>query len=239
MSRGIMMVARISAVVGIGLATVASAAGPEIDEAEARYRAATLPRLDFSAGLVPGARIATLRTMLEIERVRRETAQLEADIAELDPGEYVWRPERRTEGAVEMVVSLETQLVYVYRGGMLIGASTVSTGARPGSTPTGSFEILQKAREHYSNLYNNAPMPNMQRLTWDGIALHAGVIPGYPASHGCVRLPTRFSELLFAATRMNERVHIVAGAPPSADGALRFATAAPARGGGVELASAR
>ena len=91
------------------------------------------------------------------------------------------------------MVSIPQQRAYVYRGGTLIGVTTVSTG-RPGhDTPTGRFEILEKRREHFSNLYNNAPMPFMQRLTWDGIALHAGQIPGRPASHGCVRLPLEFA----------------------------------------------
>jgi hypothetical protein len=78
------------------------------------------------------------------------------------------------------VVSIEEQKAYVFRAGKLIGVTTVSTGKRGHSTPTGSFTILQKNRRHFSNLYNNAPMPNMQRLTWGGIALHAGALPGLP-----------------------------------------------------------
>ncbi|MGQ0588393.1 MAG: L,D-transpeptidase family protein [Sphingosinicella sp.] len=143
--------------------------------------------------------------------VRR--AFYDADEQPLAPGAFVWRPELATAGPVEMVVSIPLQRAYVYRGGVLIGVTTVSTG-RPGhATPTGSFPILEKRREHYSNLYNNAPMPFMQRLTWDGIALHAGQIPGRPASHGCVRLPLEFARLLFAATRVGGEVHIVDSAP--------------------------
>ena len=78
---------------------------------------------------------------------------------------------------------------------------TISSGKAGKETPTGTFEILQKKQMHHSNLYNNAPMPFMQRLTWDGIALHAGKLPGYPASHGCIRLPAAFAKLLFAETR--------------------------------------
>ena len=131
----------------------------------------------------------------------------------LDPGEFVWQPDVAPTGAVEIVVSVPLQIAYVYRGGTLIGVSTVSTG-RPGhDTPRGRFEILQKRREHYSNLYNNAPMPFMQRLTWDGIALHAGQIPGRPASHGCVRLPLEFARLLFGVTEMGGNVHIIDGSP--------------------------
>ena len=82
------------------------------------------------------------------------------------------------------------------------------------------FNILQKRREHYSNLYDNAPMPFMQRLTWDGIALHAGQIPGHAASHGCVRLPMDFARALFTATEVGASVHVTNAAPPSAELAL-------------------
>lgn len=118
----------------------------------------------------------------------------------LKPGGYLWMPELAPAGPVVIVISLPEQLAYVYRNGVRIGVSTVSTGKPGYETPTGVFTILQKQREHYSNLYDNAPMPFMQRLTWDGVALHAGRIPGYPASHGCVRLPYAFSEKLFATT---------------------------------------
>jgi lipoprotein-anchoring transpeptidase ErfK/SrfK len=118
----------------------------------------------------------------------------------LKPGEYLWMPELAPEGPVVIVISLPEQLAYVYRNGVRIGVSTVSTGKAGYETPTGVFTILQKQREHFSNLYDNAPMPFMQRLTWDGVAMHAGRIPGYPASHGCVRLPYAFSEKLFGAT---------------------------------------
>jgi hypothetical protein len=89
----------------------------------------------------------------------------------------------------------------------------VSTGKKGHETPTGVFTILEKHEEHYSNLYNNAPMPYMQRLTRDGVALHAGKIPGYPASHGCVRLPYSFSQLLFSATNKGVTVVIANDTP--------------------------
>ena len=100
-----------------------------------------------------------------------------------------------------LIVSLPEQLAYVYRNGVIIGASTVSTGKKGHETPTGVFTILQKHEDHYSNLYNNAPMPYMQRLTWSGVALHAGRLPGYPASHGCVRMPYEFAQLLYGETK--------------------------------------
>jgi hypothetical protein len=119
----------------------------------------------------------------------------------LKPGEYAWHPEFSPQGPVVLIVSLPEQLAYVYRNGVIIGASTVSTGKKGHETPTGVFTILQKHEDHYSNLYNNAPMPYMQRLTWSGVALHAGRLPGYPASHGCVRMPYEFAELLYGETK--------------------------------------
>jgi hypothetical protein len=131
-----------------------------------------------------------------------------AAIKALKPGEFIWRPEISPRGPVVIVVSLPEQLVHVYRNGVTIGVSTCSTGKPGNRTPTGVFTILQKRAEHYSSTYNNAPMPNMQRLTWKGIALHAGNLPGYPASHGCIRLPIKFSELLFSVTKLGTSVII-------------------------------
>ena len=127
-------------------------------------------------------------------------AMQDADVA-FKPGQFEWHPERAAAGQLVMVVSLPAQMVHVYRNGVRIGVSTISSGKPGKETPTGTFEILQKKEMHHSNLYNNAPMPFMQRLTWDGIALHAGKLPGYPASHGCVRLPSKFAELLYGETR--------------------------------------
>lgn len=142
-----------------------------------------------------------------------EPAPAAVEQAILRPGEFVWQPERSPLGEVEIVVSIPLQRAYVYRGGALIGVTTVSTG-RPGHrTPTGKFDILQKHARHFSNKYNNAPMPFMQRLTWDGIALHAGQIPGRPASHGCVRLPLEFARNLFAVTSVGASVHIIEQSP--------------------------
>jgi hypothetical protein len=124
----------------------------------------------------------------------------------LQPGEYLWEPQRAQRGPLVMVVSLPEQRMHVYRDGVRIGITTISSGKSGKETPTGNFEILQKKREHYSNLYNNAPMPYMQRLTWDGIALHAGALPGYPASNGCIRLPKAFAEMLFEYTERGGRV---------------------------------
>ncbi|MBW8368972.1 MAG: L,D-transpeptidase [Arenimonas sp.] len=148
---------------------------------------------------------------------------------QLLPGEYLWLPELSPRGPVLMLVSLPEQRAYVYRNGVRIGVATVSTGKPGYETPTGVFTILQKKREHYSNLYDDAPMPFMQRLTWDGVAMHAGRVPGYPASHGCVRLPHAFSEKLFDVTTRGMTVVIVDQAnraPMLADPAL-FPAPAP------------
>jgi L,D-transpeptidase-like protein len=118
----------------------------------------------------------------------------------LKPGEYWWKPQLSPGGPVVVLVSLPQQTMYVYRNGILIGRSSVSSGGKGNSTPPGVFNILEKKQTHSSKKYNNAPMPNMQRLTWSGIAMHSGQLPGYPASHGCVRLPYDFSALLFVAT---------------------------------------
>ena len=125
---------------------------------------------------------------------------------ELKPGEFLWHPDIAPDGPVVLVVSLDEQRAYVYRNGIAIGVSTISSGKPGKDTPTGVFTILQKNKDHKSNLYNNAPMPYMQRLTWDGIALHGGTLPGYPASHGCVRLPHPFAAKVFGVTRTGDTV---------------------------------
>ena len=132
----------------------------------------------------------------------------------LKPGEYWWRPQLSPKGPLMVLVSVPEQTLHVYRNGILIGRSTVSTGAQGHSTPGGVFTILEKSREHYSKTYNNAPMPNMQRLTWNGIAMHSGNLPGYPASHGCIRLPYDFSQLLFSATAQGGTVVVGDGKTP-------------------------
>jgi hypothetical protein len=135
-------------------------------------------------------------------------ADIEEEISQLKPGQFTWHPERSPEGPVAVIVSIPDQLVHVYRNGIRIAVSTCSTGKPGHDTPTGVFTILQKDKNHHSSTYDNAPMPNMNRLTWSGVALHAGKLPGYPASHGCVRLPMEFSKLLFTITHVGTAVII-------------------------------
>jgi hypothetical protein len=135
-----------------------------------------------------------------------ETGSVLQAAERLKAGEYIWAPQVAPEGPVLLVVSLATQRAIIYRNGLPIGITTVSTG-RPGyRTPTGVFTVLQRRVEHYSSLYNDAPMPYMQRLTWGGVALHGGNLPGYPASHGCIRLPHEFARLLYGVTRLGMTV---------------------------------
>jgi hypothetical protein len=127
----------------------------------------------------------------------KASVPIDTPINQLKKGEFLWMGQAVTTGPVVMVVSITEQRAYVYRNGILIGATTVSTG-RPGHlTPTGVFTVLQKQKEHRSTIYDGAPMPYMERLTWGGIALHAGGLPGYPESHGCIHLPSEFAQLLF------------------------------------------
>ena len=127
-------------------------------------------------------------------------------IENLKPGQYLWSPAIAPTGPVLLIVSLKVQRANVYRNGVLIGVSTISSGKKGHETPTGIFTVLQKHIDHKSNIYDSAPMPYMQRLTWTGIALHAGHLPGYPASHGCVRLPLAFAKLFYSSTRLGMTV---------------------------------
>ena len=113
---------------------------------------------------------------------------------------------------LQIVVSKNNQSMTVYDGDKVVSTTRVSTGKAGHSTPSGIFSILEKRRYHESNIYSNAPMPFMQRLTWSGIALHEGHVPNYPASHGCIRLPSGYAKTLFGMTERGFHV-IVSDAP--------------------------
>ena len=113
---------------------------------------------------------------------------------------------KQASGPLILAVSIGSQRVTVYDNGTPIAVSPISSGMSGHLTPMGVFSVIQKQRWHHSNLYSNAPMPYMQRITWSGVALHAGVVPGYPASHGCIRLPERFAVRLWGMTRVGARV---------------------------------
>jgi len=110
------------------------------------------------------------------------------------------------KGPLQIVVSIGTQKVTLFSNGVRVAQGPVSTGVPGRPTPTGVFSIIEKDRYHHSNLYSNAPMPYMQRITWSGVALHEGVLPGYPASHGCIRMSHDFAQKLWPVTNLGVRV---------------------------------
>jgi lipoprotein-anchoring transpeptidase ErfK/SrfK len=126
----------------------------------------------------------------------------------LKPGEYVWAATAPAEGDTRIVVDLLTQMTYVYRGDKLLGAASMSSAKTGHITPYGFWSILEKRPFYRSKKYDNAPMPWMQRIDEYGIAFHGGVNPGYPASHGCMRLPMKFAEKLYGVTRIGTKVVI-------------------------------
>jgi hypothetical protein len=138
-----------------------------------------------------------------------ESRPPETPTGDLKPGEFVWNAAAAPAGPIVVLVSLDEQRAYVYRNGVEIGVTTISSGKPGHRTPTGVFVILQKDKDHHSSKYNNAAMPYTQRLTWGGVALHAGGLPGYPSSHGCVHLPSKFAEELFAVSPMGMTVVVV------------------------------
>jgi len=120
----------------------------------------------------------------------------------LKNGQYLWKEGHTDAEVTRIVVDLSKQMAYAYADGELIAVSTISSGNEKHLTPIGIFPILEKKRMHRSKKYDDAPMPYMQRLDQYGIALHAGNLPGHPASHGCIRLPNAFAAKLFAATKV-------------------------------------
>ena len=126
----------------------------------------------------------------------------------LKPGEFVWASQAPVTGDTRIVVDLLTQMTYVYRGDRLLGASSMSSAKTGHITPYGNWTILEKRPFYRSKKYDNAPMPFMQRIDDYGIAFHGGVNPGYPASHGCIRLPMKFAEKLYGVTKLGTKVII-------------------------------
>jgi lipoprotein-anchoring transpeptidase ErfK/SrfK len=117
----------------------------------------------------------------------------------------------KPQGPLVIAVSINRQQLKIYDANGFFAQSPVSSGMPGHATPMGVFSVIQKQRLHHSNIYSNAPMPYMQRITWSGVALHAGVLPGYPASHGCIRMPTSFAIKMWNWTRMGARVVVTPG----------------------------
>ena len=126
----------------------------------------------------------------------------------LAPGDFVWAEQVPAEGDAKIIIDLLTQTAYAYRGDVLVGAASVSSAKTGMVTPLGFWKVLEKRKEYRSKKYNNASMPFMQRIDEYGIALHGGVNPGFPASHGCVRMPMKFAEKLFGLTKVGTEVII-------------------------------
>ncbi|WP_245320847.1 L,D-transpeptidase [Bradyrhizobium lablabi] len=135
-------------------------------------------------------------------KTRRPSAKTDAAVKETNA---------KPHGPLIIAISIEQQKVRVYDANGLFAESPVSTGMKGHSTPMGVFSVIQKHKMHRSNIYSGAPMPYMQRITWSGVALHAGVLPGYPASHGCIRMPMAFAVKMWNWTRMGARVVITPG----------------------------
>lgn len=155
-------------------------------------RSTTIARAAVAAALMVSASIASARA------------------SDLPPAGAAERP----EAPLKIVVSLEAQELRLYRGATLIDVSPVSTGKRGHATPRGIYSIIEKRRRHFSNLYDDAPMPYMQRITWSGLAFHQGALPGRPASHGCIRLPRAFAREMFALTSLGANVAITDAPTP-------------------------
>ena len=116
--------------------------------------------------------------------------------------------EKLPPGPLHIVISIKKQQLTLYAGGVPVAHSQVSTGVPGHPTPQGVFSILEKRIYHESNIYSSAPMPYMQRITWSGVAMHQGVVPGHPASHGCIRLPAAFAKRMWGLTKIGARVII-------------------------------
>lgn len=149
---------------------------------------------DLSGGAAPGFAVTTI---LATDRG-------------IDPGDYAWNADGVADGPLRIVVDIAAQRLYAYRGGIEIGRSSIIWGSDEKPTPTGLFPILEKRRDHISNLYD-AEMPFMMRLTWDGIALHGAEVDAEYATHGCVGLPDEFAELLFEEARVGDKVLVTNG----------------------------
>jgi lipoprotein-anchoring transpeptidase ErfK/SrfK len=176
--------------------------------------------LALAAAAVCGLSISSVPAHATVETVEAQmTAASAASIARQDmfdafgedsiePGQYLWRDVPRDAGEERVVISLSDQLAYLYRGGTLVAAASISTAKAPKITPTGIFTVLEKRPMYRSKKYDNAPMPFMQRLDDYGIAMHAGYNPGEPASHGCIRLPAKFASKLYQVTGVGTPVLI-------------------------------
>jgi hypothetical protein len=167
--------------------------------------------LAISALPVPAFALETYEAKMEASEAASRAAfdMFEAfGFKRLKPGQYLWRDVSESAGPEHVVISLGDQLAYLYRGDTLMAVATISTGRDDKPSPTGIFSVLDKKPFYRSKKYDNAPMPWMQRIDGYGVALHGGYNPGYPASHGCIRLPVAFAKKLYSVTELGTPVYI-------------------------------
>jgi L,D-transpeptidase catalytic domain len=179
-----------------------------------------LPRILVAAGAIAMGATALPMTAAALETYEARAMASDAasramfDMFEtfgfkhLKPGQYLWRDVPDSAGPERVVIGLSDQLAYLYRGDALVAVATISTGRDGRQTPTGIFNVLEKRPFYRSKKYDNAPMPFMQRIDQYGVALHGGFNPGYPASHGCIRLPVAFAKKLYTVTGIGTPVYI-------------------------------
>src|SRR5215203_658436 len=174
--------------------------------------------LAATGSFVFGTMSAPARASVETHEAKAEAANAAAvgradmydafgDVV-LKPGRFLWRDVPAGVGPERVVVSLGDQLAFLYRGDTLMAVTTISSGTADRPTPTGIFSVLEKKPMHRSRKYDDAPMPFMQRIDKYGVALHAGHLPGHPASHGCIRLPGEFAAKLYRVTEVGTPVLI-------------------------------
>lgn len=183
-----------------------------------KYLAQSLALLGALTFALPAPAQASDESPQAIERATDAAQDAQQDMLDafgkdhLKPGQFLWKDGADTVDRV--VVSLSDQMAYAYDGGDLVGVASISTARKGYITPAGIFEVLGKDRDYRSKKFDNAPMPFAQRIDQYGIAMHGGEpIPGYPASHGCIRLPTKFAAKLFTATEVGTPV-LIGGYPP-------------------------
>jgi hypothetical protein len=144
-------------------------------------------------------------------RVKHSQRQHTSRHGQTEKTEKVEREQAKPQGPLIIAISINQQKLKIYDANGFFAEAPVSTGMRGHPTPLGVFSIIQKHKFHHSNIYSNAPMPFMQRITWSGVAMHAGVLPGYPASHGCIRMPMAFAVKMWNWTKMGARVVVTPG----------------------------
>jgi len=157
-----------------------------------------------------GLAVSMLALLASLGSPAPATAQQSRPRAQIALPTAAVKPQTLPQGPYIAVISIGGQKLTLYNREGVVATSPISSGRSGFETPQGVFSIIERKEEHYSNLYDDAAMPFMQRITWSGVAMHAGVLPGYPASHGCIRLPHGFAQRLFGITGLNTRVVVTA-----------------------------